>query len=72
MPLVIQRSGFHSFTADQTDDTSYNAAPQVSLNITVTDELPPPIPTLSLWGLMAMFLVLLGIGGMIVQRKTPG
>jgi hypothetical protein len=65
-------AGTCTLTADQAGDANYNAAPQVSLNITVTDEPPPPIPTLSLWGLMAMFLILLGIGGMIVRRKTPG
>jgi len=31
-----------------------------------------PIPTLSLWGLVALFLMMLAIGGMIVRRRTRG
>jgi hypothetical protein len=65
-------AGTCTVTADQAGDANYNAAPQVSLGITVTEAAPTPIPTLSLWGLVAMFLVLLGMGGMIVRRKTPG
>ena len=65
-------AGTCTVTADQAGDVNYNAAPQVSLNIIVMEMVAAPIPTLSLWGLLTMFLVLLGIGGMIVRRKTSG
>jgi hypothetical protein len=69
-------AGMCAVTADQAGDATYNPTTQVTLDINVTE--PPlaipnvPIPTLSLWGLVTMFLILLGIGGMIVRRKTPG
>ena len=73
-------AGTCTVTADQAGDANYNPAPQLTLDIDVTDALPAPpppsaipyvpIPTLSLWGLVAMFLMMLGIGGMIVRRKT--
>jgi len=67
-------AGTCTVIADQAGDAAYSAATQVTLDINTT-ELPPaipnvPIPTLSLWGLVAMFLVMLGIGGMVVRRKT--
>ena len=59
--------------ADQAGDANYNPAPQVTLDINVIELIPNvPIPTLSLWGLVAMFLMMLGVGGMIVRRKTSG
>lgn len=65
-------AGTCTVTADQAGDANYNAAPQVSLDIIVTEGAPTPIPSLSVWGLVAMFLMMLGIGGMIIRRKTPG
>lgn len=68
--------GACTVTAGQAGDADYNPTPQLTLDINVTE--PPlaipnvSIPTLSLWGLVTMFLILLGIGGMIVRRKTPG
>ncbi len=69
-------AGTCTVTADQAGDANYNPAPQVALDINVT-EAPPaisyePIPTLSLWGLVALFMMMLAIGGMIVRRRTRG
>jgi len=66
--------GTCTVTADQAGDANYNPAPQVTLDINVTATPPAipnvPIPTLSQWGLVAMFMMMLGIGGMVVRRKT--
>jgi len=66
--------GTCTVTADQAGDANYNPAPQVTLDINVTEPPPAipnvPIPTLSQWGLVAMFMMMLGIGGMVVRRKT--
>ncbi len=69
--------GTCTVTADQAGDADYNPAPQLTLDINVIEVAPlpapaMPIPTLSLWGLVAMFLMMLGIGGMIVRRRTRG
>jgi hypothetical protein len=68
--------GTCTVTANQAGDADYNPALQLTLDINVTETplaIPNvPIPTLSLWGLVTMFLILLGIGGMIVRRKTRG
>jgi hypothetical protein len=68
--------GTCTVTADQAGDANYNPAPQLTLDINVTEPPPVipnvPVPTLSLWGLMAMFLMMLGIGGMVVRRKKSG
>jgi len=64
--------GTCTVTADQAGDANYNPAPQVALDINVTEASPvipyEPIPTLSLWGLVALFLMMLAIGGMIVRH----
>jgi hypothetical protein len=70
--VIFITAGTCTVTADQAGDVNYNAAPQVSLNIIVVEIVAAPIPTLSLWGLLTMFLVILGIGGLIVRRKTSG
>jgi len=67
--------GTCTVTADQAGDADYNSAPQLTLDINVIEVAPlpapaMPIPTLSLWGLVAMFLMMLGIVGMVVRRKT--
>ena len=66
--------GTCTVTADQAGDADYNPAPQLTLDINVTEPPPAipnvPIPTLSMWGLVAMFLMMLGVGGMVVRRKT--
>ena len=69
-------AGTCTVTADQAGDANYNPAPQLTLDIDVTEPPPAilsvPIPTLSLWGLVAMFLLMLGIGGMVFRSKTQG
>lgn len=66
--------GTCTVTADQAGDANYNPAPQLTLDINVTEALPVipnvPIPTLSLWGLLVMFLVMLGIGGIFIRLKA--
>lgn len=66
--------GTCTVTADQAGGADYNPAPQLTLDINVTEPPPAipnvPIPTLSLWGLVAMFLMMLGVGGMVMRRKT--
>jgi len=68
--------GTCTVTADQAGDADYNPAPQSTLDIEVTESLPVvpnvPIPTLSLWGLATLFLMMLAIGGMIVRHRTRG
>jgi hypothetical protein len=68
--------GTCTVTADQAGDANYNPALRLTLDINVTEPLPTipnvPIPALSLWGLVVMFLMMLGIGGMVVRRKTSG
>ena len=61
--------GTCTVTADQAGDANYSAAPQVTLDITVTLTLPSPIPTLSQWSLLIMFLLMLGFGGLVIRRK---
>lgn len=65
-------AGICTVTADQAGDANYNPAPQVTLDINVAEMVPAPIPMLSPWGLVAMFLMMLGIAGIIVRRKIPG
>ncbi|MGA9573706.1 MAG: hypothetical protein WBS20_07155, partial [Lysobacterales bacterium] len=68
-------AGICTVTADQAGDDNYNAAPQVTRDIDVT-ELPPiplePIPTLSQWGLLLLFLTMLSMGGIVIRRKDVG
>ena len=56
-------------TADQEGDDSYNAATQATLAITVLSPTTG-IPTLSTWGLITMFLIMLGLGGIVARRRT--
>ncbi len=65
--------GLCELTADQAGDENYNAAEQVILSINVTDQPPLPalgIPTLSTPGLIAMFLLMLGLGGLLIRRNN--
>ncbi len=60
-------------TADQPGDANYTIAPQEHLNIDVIDALVLPaiaIPTLSATGLTAMFLLMLGLGGLVIRRVS--
>ncbi len=67
-------AGTCTVTADQAGDVSFNPAPQITLNISVTAPvviLPvQPIPTLSLWSLIVMFLIIMGLGGVVIRRRT--
>ena len=54
-------------TADQAGDDDYNAAPQVTLELTVADT--NAIPTLSQWGLIALILLMLSIGSIVIRRR---
>ena len=54
-------------TADQTGDDDYNPAPQVTLEITVSDT--NAIPTLSQWSLIALILLMLSIGSIVIRRR---
>jgi len=53
-------------TADQEGDDDYNAAPQATLVISVA---ATAIPTLSQWGLIALTLLMLSIGGIVIRRR---
>ncbi|MCF6263561.1 MAG: hypothetical protein L3J24_08270 [Xanthomonadales bacterium] len=60
-------------TADQAGDANYNPAPQASFSIDVTDTPILPaiaIPTLSATGLIAMLLLMLGLGGLGIRRTS--
>ncbi|MCF6225569.1 MAG: hypothetical protein L3J22_04600 [Xanthomonadales bacterium] len=59
-------------TADQAGDANYNAATQATFSIDVTDTPLPPIaiPTLSATGLIAMLLLMLGLGGLGIRRTS--
>jgi hypothetical protein len=67
-------SGNCFVTANQMGDANYNPATEVQLVLLAAEanQTNVPVPTLSLWGLVTMFLIFLGVGGMIVRRKTPG
>jgi hypothetical protein len=62
--------GVCMLTADQTGDANYTAAPQVTLMIEVTINDMRPVPTLSQWAQILMFLMMLMIGGMVIRRRT--
>ncbi|MDX2480416.1 MAG: IPTL-CTERM sorting domain-containing protein, partial [Desulfuromusa sp.] len=64
--------GTCTVTADQAGDANYNAAPQITLAINVTEFSPvsEPIPTLSQWSLVLLFLALLSMGGIVIRRKN--
>ncbi len=66
--------GTCTVTADQAGDANYNDAPQVTLDINVTEFSPisEPIPTLSQWSLVLLFLALLSMGGIVIRRKDVG
>ncbi len=64
--------GLCSVTADQAGDENYAAAPQLTLDIDVALTPPTAIPTLSAWGLLTMFLIMLGFGGLVLRRKQSG
>ncbi|MBT8072636.1 MAG: IPTL-CTERM sorting domain-containing protein, partial [Xanthomonadales bacterium] len=64
--------GLCSVTADQAGDENYAAAPQLTLDIDVALTPPTAIPTLSAWGLLTMFLIMLGFGGLVIRRKQSG
>ncbi|MFC1777131.1 IPTL-CTERM sorting domain-containing protein [Pseudomonadota bacterium] len=58
--------GLCTVTADQAGDDDYNAAPQETLVLNVA---PTSIPTLSQWGLIALMLLMLSIGGIVIRRR---
>ena len=58
--------GACTVTADQAGDDDYNDASQATLVINVA---PTSIPTLSQWGLITMFLAMLGFGGIAARRR---
>jgi hypothetical protein len=64
------KAGICTVTADQAGDDTYYAAPQVTLAIGVSEYVP--IPTLSLWGLLVMLLMVVGIGSVMIRLNTPG
>jgi hypothetical protein len=67
--------GTCTVTADQAGDDNYNDAPQITLDITVTEFSPisaEPIPTLSQWGLVLLLLLMLSMGGIVIRRKDVG
>ena len=60
--------GTCSVTADQAGDDNWNAAAQATLDIIVLSPATG-IPTLSTWGLITMFLAMLGLGGIVSRRR---
>jgi hypothetical protein len=67
--------GTCTVTADQAGDDNYNDAPQITLDINVTEFAPiqaEPIPTLSQWGLVLLLLLMLSMGGIVIRRKDVG
>ena len=67
--VTYLEEGVCTVTADQAGDDNYAAAPQALLDIDVTLTAPTAIPTLSQWGLLIMFLVMLGFGGLGIRRE---
>ncbi len=65
-------AGTCTVTADQAGDDNYNAAPQITLGIIVTEFQAQPIPTLSQWGLALLLLLMLSTGGIVIRRKDVG
>jgi len=65
--VTYLETGLCIVTANQAADANYNAAPQVTLDITVSDATA--IPTLSQWGLISLFLIMLSLGGIVIRRR---
>jgi hypothetical protein len=57
-------------TANQAGDDNYNAAPEISLEIEVTESDLVAVPTLSTWSLITMLMLMLSIGMMVIRRST--
>jgi hypothetical protein len=67
-------AGICTVTANQAGNETYSASPQIMLDIEVARQVIPispaqPIPALSIWSMLAMILMVLGLGGGLIQHR---